>query len=143
MIKTIDHSTFIEWQEKYLKKSSYIEDVLHRNKRNSLTMEEAQHPDYLGCTQEMTSLVEQYDRINNPPDRLIAYVGKDDQGRPTATTWMGDPLSVYGRETSKWRTPRSFVSKHMRSYEFHIGGRVYHGRCGGEGLSIRLKARKA
>lgn len=70
-------------------------------------------------------------------DRITAYLGKDG----VLTDWHGEKLGTY-RITSKWRTPRSYVSDVMNQVEASVNGVVYVGRSAGVGMSFSGK-RKA
>lgn len=104
---------------------------------NFLTAEQAAHPDYAACSNDMRGRVQQYELLTNPPERFVAYIGKGG----TLTTWTGHLL---GRAdvTSTRRTPHSFVSSSMSSYRVTMAGKVYHGRSAGEGMAIALRRAK-
>lgn len=61
------------------------------------------------------------------------------RGRYVLTTWAGECMYIELRPTATWRTPRSFVSTTMTSFKTVINGHRWTGRCGGEGMFLRLK----
>lgn len=96
---------------------------------------------------ELSSAVEAYEVRRNPPQRLVAYVGRlepvpgfpYEKLRPL-TTWTGQKLGTC-RITSRWRI-RSFISSHMCQIYATINGATYTGRGHGEGMAVVLKRRK-
>lgn len=109
----------------------------HGKRGSSMSAELAAHPDYAACDNAMRGRVEQYELLRDKPDQFTAYIGKG--GR--LTTWCGDDLGA-AMCMSTWKTPRSYVSSTMSIYHCMMGGRKYHGRSGGEGMSINLRAIK-
>lgn len=86
----------------------------------------------------MLGKVEQYDVINNPPETLVAYVGKPNGGATyPITTWTGDILG-YATKGATWRV-NSYIGSHMSQFYARIAGREYTGRGFGAGLSIVLR----
>jgi hypothetical protein len=59
----------------------------------------------------------------------------------TLTSWHGEPLGTV-RITSKWRTPKSFVSSHMFQMEARVNGKTYTGRSAGNGVIFRGRVKK-
>ena len=66
------------------------------------------------------------------PDHAVGYV-QVQPGHWELTDWNGDHLG-FGRSTSKWKTPGSFVSSHYYQARFKINGVWYTGRTAGHGM---------
>lgn len=115
--------------------------------RDWLSAEEAAHPDYAACTNEMRGAVEQYEIRRDLPEEIFAYVGEansDGMGLDRTagqtwpiTVWTGQPIG-YATRGRPWRV-HSYVGTHMAQYYARIRGREYTGRSFGPGLYIRLK----
>lgn len=104
----------------------------------SLTAEEAAHPDYAACNNDMRGRVEQYEILTEMPHTIVAYInGSDDRNTYSVTTWTGLAIGT-AKETSRWRV-NSFVGSHMRQYHARIGRNVYAGRGFGVGMVIALR----
>ena len=79
-------------------------------------------------------------------DKISAYVGKGTVAgygahvRPL-TDGHSKPIGVIWPKSS-WKTPRSYVSAHMYSYEAIVDGTRYTGRGAGEGMLVNLKRKK-
>ena len=111
--------------------------------RNWLSAEEAAHPDYAACNNDMRGRVEQFELLRDLPERIVAYLGTPPAGQldPHAfpvTTWTGNPLGVARRGWTSWRPPNSHIAN-MAQYYATIGGREYTGRGQGSGMCIALK----
>lgn len=105
---------------------------------NYLTAEEAAHPDYAACDNEMRGRVEQYEILTEMPGTIVAYInGSDDRNTYSVTVWTGLAIGT-AKETSRWRV-NSLIGSHMRQYHARIGRNVYTGRGFGEGMSIVLR----
>ena len=52
--------------------------------------------------------------------------------------WHGNAIGTC-RVLSTWRTPRSFMSSTMSSYEVFVDGKRYTGRSCGDGMILRAK----
>lgn len=112
---------------------------------NYLTADEAKHPDYAACDNDMRGRVEQYELLHDTPETLVAYLGRPDRQACNYETGQPWPVTVWtGREIgrafvrSKWRV-RSFIGSHMHQFEARINGRVFTGRSFGEGMAIVLR----
>lgn len=134
---TLDPETYAIERATCDKAHAYAERIMTSGKRrrNYLTAEEVSHPDYAACDNAMRGRVEQYEVLTHKPDVIVAYLGE----RDVVTTWTGDPLGQ-AMCMSTWRTPRSYVSSTQSHYHAVIAGRKYHGRSGGEGMAIVLRA---
>jgi hypothetical protein len=133
---TLDAATYAVERAICDKANTYWEaHASHSKGGSSMSAELAAHPDYAACSNAMRSRVEQYELLTNPPERFTAYIGQNGK----LTTGCGDVLGAW-MLMSCWRTPRSFVSSHMGSYHVMMAGKKYHGRSGGEGLCINLRA---
>lgn len=118
----------------------------HRS-RNYLTADEADHPDYKACNNEMRGRVEQYEVLTDPPEKLFAYIGTPKRNGMgidrvvgqtyPVTTWPGNVLG-YATRGSSWRV-NSYLGSHMHQFYAKIAGREYTGRGFGEGMCIRLR----
>jgi hypothetical protein len=71
------------------------------------------------------------------PDYIVAYPVDDGK----LADWHGNIIGAF-RIVSKWRTPRSYVSSHMRQIEALVDGVYYTGRGTGKGMLYKGK-RKA
>lgn len=98
---------------------------------NYLTADEAKHPDYAACDNDMRGRVEQYELLTEMPHTIVAYVGEDNA---TLQVWTGLAIGTV-RETSRWR------SHYTWRYQYHarIGNNVYTGRSRGAGWIIVLR----
>jgi hypothetical protein len=107
----------------------------------SITAEEAAHPDYAACSNEMRGRVELYELVRDKPDHLFAYVTADERGCWSLTTWMGDVLSVDLEAGRPYRNPRSsHTSETLTPIRVKtIWGDTYAGRALGAGLYIKLR----
>ena len=115
---------------------AYARATMLRNGKptNYLTAEEAKHPDYAACNNDMRGRVEQYELLTDTPERFAAYVASD--GR-SITTWTGDVLgSCY--LGSGWRV-RSYVGSRMYQAKAWVNGRQFTGRTFGAGTCITLR----
>lgn len=116
-------------------------------KRNYITAEEAQHPDYRACDNAMRGRAEQYELVHDTPERFVAYIQSGNRNGMgcdgvlgqsfNVTTWTGDKI---GRATkgSTWRV-NSFMGTHMSQFYATINGREFTGRSFGEGMCINLR----
>lgn len=130
------------------KANAYVERVCAAPARNYLTAEEAKDPDYAACNNDMRGRVEQFEILRDLPETIVAYMTLEREEsqrtnieackRWTVSTWSGHKLG-FANETSRWKTPNSFMSSHMSQFMATIGGRTYTGRCGGSGMAITLK----
>lgn len=148
-IPTIDHDTYVREKEICDKADAYwkANADYDRSGASLMSAEKAQHPDYAACDNAMRSRVEQYEILNDPPSRLVAYVGdpnRDGMGRDRVvgqtcpiTTWAGD-LIGFATVRSSWRV-RSFIGTHMHQYYARVAGREYTGRGFGVGMSVMLR----
>ena len=113
--------------------------------RNYMTAEEALHPDYAACDNDMRGRVSQYETLTSPPDRLVAYMGQPDRqacnyesAQPwPVTTWAGNRIGT-ATISAKWRV-RSFMGSHMFQFYARIADREYTGRGFGEGMCVSLR----
>lgn len=131
-IETIDAATYAVERAICDKAAAYA-DSITAGKRNYLTKEEAAHPDYSACDNEMRGRVEQYEILRDLPESFVAYISG---GR--IAVWTGRPLSTQLYAASSWRVNSCYGST-MTQYYAWIGGRQYTGRGLGEGMCIRLK----
>ncbi len=131
-IEIIDASLYAVERAICDKATAYWQSVT-KGERNYLTGEEAAHPDYAACDNDMRGRVEQYEILTNPPESLTAYIsgGK-------VTVWTGLPLSTQLHAGKSWRVG-SYVGSTMTQYHAWIGGRQYTGRGLGEGMMINLR----
>lgn len=120
------------------KAQAYAERIMSeggtKRARNYLTRDEAMHPDYVACDNDMRGRVEQYEILTSLPGSFIAYLGDNN----AATVWTGLRLSTDGICTASWRV-RSYTGSHMYQHLFTIGGRKYTGRGFGKGMCIVLR----
>ena len=106
--------------------------------RNSLTAEEAAHPDYAACTNDMRGRVQQFEILRDLPERFTAYVGDvASPGVRYVTVWTGLPVGTC-RLGAGWKA-NSYTGSRMYQIEAHIGGRTYTGRCWGWGMMVNLR----
>ncbi len=117
--------------------SYWKEHATHGRSGSSMSAELAAAPEYSACSNEIRGMVEQFEILQNPPERLAAYIGADEHGRPLVTVWTGLPLGC-AHVTSKWRVD-SYMSRERFAYSAMIGGREYHGRGFGKGMFVSLK----
>lgn len=117
-------------------------------KGNFITAEEAKHPDYAACNNEMRGKVEQYDLLHATPETIYAYVGTPNRNgmgldRTYGQTypvqvWTGLPIG-YATKGKSWRIHGSAWGTHMSMFYARINGREYQGRGFGEGICITLR----
>lgn len=140
VINTVNVHRYEEIRAIVDKADAYWQSVTG-GKRNYLTAEEAAHPDYAACNNEMRGDVEQFELLNNPPERFVAYVGEPlregDANSFLLTTWPGQPIGTI-HVTSKWRV-HSHWGSHMYAFHAHMGGREYFGRGFGQGMCVSLR----
>lgn len=117
-------------------------------KRNWISREEAEHPDYAAASNDLRGRVEQYEILTNPPERLVAYIGTlthEERNRTnvaslrryTVIVWTGEQIGT-ATQGAKWRV-NSWIGSHMAQYYATIAGREYTGRGLGEGMCISLR----
>lgn len=91
--------------------------------------------------------VEQYRILDNPPEKLVAYIGKCKNNGMGIDRIIGAsyPVTVWtglqiGNATkgAEWRV-NSYVGSHMAQFYARIAGREYTGRGFGEGMAIVLR----
>lgn len=103
----------------------------------SLSAEDAAHPDYAACNNDMRGRLEQFEILTNPPENIAAYLAKTQDGTLRVCTWTGHALGT-ARAVSTWRVQSAYGST-MSQYVARIAGREYTGRGFGEGMFIRLR----
>lgn len=132
----IDAATYATERAICDKAMAYARSTMLRNGKqtNYLTAEEAQHPDYAACSNEMRGRVEHYELLMNTPERFGAYVSSDGK---SITTWTGDVIGTCYLG-SGWRV-RSFVGSRMYQATAWINGREFTGRTFGPGMFIGLR----
>lgn len=119
------------------KAEAYAEAIMTeggtKRRRNYLTAEEAAHPDYAACNNDMRGRVEQYELLRDRPDKFTAYISSCET---MATVWTGLPL---GRATvtASWKPGRS--RDVMKQFVVWMGGNRYIGRGFGSGMYINLR----
>jgi hypothetical protein len=137
-IETIDRETYERERAICDKARAYAEKIMcegsSKRKRNYMTADEAAHPDYAACDNDMRGRVEQYEILNNPPETFVAYIDSDN----AASVWTGRKVSTSGVCTSSWRV-NSHYRLRMYQYRFKIAGREYTGRGLGKGMAIVLR----
>ena len=111
--------------------------TFNRDGSSSLSAELAAAPEYAACSNEMRGRVEQFELLNDPPERFSAYIGSD--GR-SVTVWTGLKLGTADC-VSSWPV-QSYIGRTMRQYHCRIAGKLYSGRGFGPGMSINLKRMK-
>jgi len=119
------------------KAAAYADSIMRPNGnyvRNWISADEAKHPDYAACDNDMRGRVDQYEILTNLPDSMVAYIGDNN----AACTWTGLALSHDGICTSSWRV-NSYVGSRMYQHKFQIGDREYTGKGFGKGMSIVLR----
>lgn len=104
---------------------------------NWLSAEEAAHPDYAACNNEMRGRVEQYEIIRDMPERFAAYVSSDGKH---ITVWTGDVLG-----TCEMGAPFRAGWGNTKQYSIRatINGVRYVGRGQGEGMCVMLRKSRA
>lgn len=130
------------------KAAEYAERVMceggDKRKRNYLTAEEMQHPDYAACSNDMRGRVEQFELLRDAPEVIFAYVGRPKgngmdcdrqvgQSYPI-TVWTGHVIGTATRGAARRQGYATF-----NQYYARIAGREYTGRGAGPGMWIRLK----
>lgn len=128
------------------KAAAYAEAVMSeggaKRRRNYLTTEEAAHPDYAACDNDMRGRVEQFELLRDLPDRFVAYLASgapDGLGaRIPVTVWTGLPLGVATVHTVG--KARSQFGERQRFGRAVIGGRVYRWQGGGAGMFASFRA---
>lgn len=132
------------------KAAAYAESVMceggSKRKRNYLTKEEALHPDYAACDNDMRGRVDQYEILTELPERVAAYVGNREPNGMGVDRMAGRsyPLQVWtglqiGNCTLVERKGRNrFGEKSYQCYAT-IQGREYVGQSGGVGMWANLK----
>ena len=137
-IETIDRETYERERAICDKAQAYAEKIMceggDKRKRNYLTAEEARHPEYAACDNDMRGRVEQYEILHNPPETFVAYIDSDN----AASVWTGRKVSTSGVCVSSWRVNSHYGSR-MYQYRFRIAGREYTGRGFGKGMAIVLR----
>jgi hypothetical protein len=97
---------------------------------------DAQRPDAIAMVDnDMRGRVEQFELLNEAPERFTAYIGSD--GR-SVTVWTGLKLGT-AWTTSSWRGPNGTK---LFAYRAKIAGREYYGRSQGSGMYINLTRAK-
>lgn len=102
-----------------------------------ITREEAAHPDYAACNNEMRGRVEQYELLTSPPEKLSAYVALDG----FITTWTGHRIGRILNVGQPWRGRNYYDT--IAQYRVALAGRTYTGRSGGAGMLINLRLVKS
>lgn len=117
-----------------------------------LSADKAKDPDYAACSNEMRGRVEQWEILNNPPEKLCAYVANADPNGMGAdrqygrtyplTVWTGQKIG-YCTLASKWRV-NSAYGTHMHQIYAWIRDadgieREYTGRGYGPGTAVMLR----
>lgn len=142
MIRTIDPATYASLAPKVAANQAFMAKYSHCRGNEP---EPTPHPT-IGNTE--AGQVEQFEILRDLPETIVAYMSLSREARESTnyapcrrwdvTTWTGLPIG-FAYETSKWRTPRSFVSLTMSQFTATIGGRQYTGRGAGDGMSIVLR----
>lgn len=115
--------------------------------RHYLTKEEAAHPDYVACNNDMRGRVEQFEILRDLPEKLTAYIGNREPngmecdrlvGRSyPVTVWTGLQIGnctlVAHSGGSRWRFGKTY-----QCYAT-IGGKEYTGRTAGVGMYVNLR----
>jgi hypothetical protein len=116
-----------ETEKAILNKAEAYRKIITQGKRNYLTAEEAQHPDYVHATNEMRSRIEKYEFLNNPPEKYFVYVCKTEQGGLTnvLTTWTGETLAKITHVGRVYRS--AFGDKRQSFWARALNGVLYHG----------------
>ena len=119
---------------------SVMVDPITGKRRNFLTAEESAHSDYAACDNDMRGRVEQFEILRDLPDVIVAYLGEVFRGTFPVQVWTGLAIGN-ARCVSEWRV-NSYMSTTRGAFRATIGGREYHGRGFGAGMSIVLRAVK-
>lgn len=104
---------------------------------NFITAEEAAHPDYAACSNEMRGRVEEYELKTTQPDRIFAYLNSDCSA---VTVWTGNILGRVHYLTKG----RGNFGDWRYYFRVAIAGATYSGvGYGGGGMHCRLRKIKA
>jgi hypothetical protein len=103
-------------------------------KRNYLTEDEAAHPDYAACDNDMRGRVEFYELMRDKPEQFFAYVSSDGKN---ITTWTGLFLGTVSLGAG-WHV-NSYISNRMYQVTARVFGRTYTGRTMGAGMCANLR----
>lgn len=132
------------------KAQAYAESIMSnggaKRTRNYMTAEEAKHPDYAACNNDMRGRVDQFEILRDLPQKLTAYIGSREPngmgcdreiGRSfPVTVWTG--LQIGNCTLVEHKGSSRF--KFDRTYQCYatIGGREYTGRTAGVGMYVNL-----
>jgi hypothetical protein len=109
-----------------------------------LTAEEAQHPDYAACNNEMRGRVEQFELLRDKPAAFVAYLanGNPDSvgARLPVTVWTGEKLGTACIRSIGPR--RGFAGERQRYGRAIIGGTEYAWQGPGAGMYARFRKLK-
>lgn len=132
------------------KAQAYADSVMceggSKCKRNYLTKEEAAHPDYAACDNDMRGRVEQFEILRDLPEKLTAYIGSREPngmgvdrlvGRSyPVTVWTGLHIgncTLVAHSGGRWRFEKTY-----QCYAT-IAGREYTGQTQGVGMYVNLR----
>ncbi len=73
------------------KAAAYVDQFRGRNGWASLTPEQAAHPDYAACDNDMRGRVEQWELLRDLPEKFCAYLSSDCS---KVTVWTGGELGA-------------------------------------------------
>lgn len=103
----------------------------------SLSAEHAAYPDWRACDSAMRGRLQQFEILTGPPQDLVAYLAKTQDGTLHVCTWTGHALGT-AKLRSSWPVVSAFGTT-MSQYVAQIAGREYTGRGFGEGMFLRLR----
>jgi hypothetical protein len=125
------------------KAESYRQSIT-QNKRNWISAEESQHPDYAACDNAMRGRVEQFEILRDLPEKFTAYLetgAADNAGANLAViVWTGDTLGRAWVYTVGKR--RSMSGDRQRYGRARIGGKLYAWQGPGAGMYAHFRAIK-
>lgn len=131
------------------KAQAYADSVMceggSKRKRNYLTKEEAAHPDYAACDNDMRGRVEQFEILRDLPEKLTAYIGNREPNGMGVDRLVGRsyPVTVWtglqiGNCTLVAHADHSHYEPRYQCYAT-IAGREYTGRTQGVGMYVNLR----
>jgi hypothetical protein len=107
-------------------------------KSGYLTAEEASHPDYAACDNDMRGRVEQYELLTDTPEKFTAYLDEPlSTGAYPVVTWTGHVVG-HAQIISSW-VVRSYMGTKQYQYRATVNGRQFVGRGFGRGMYLNLR----
>jgi len=118
------------------KANAYADSIMRPNGkylRNWISADEAKHPDYAACNNDMRGQVEQFEILRDMPEKIYAYLSSDES---FVTVWTGLQLGRVTCITGRWNRGQ------MVSFRARINGVEYVGRGQGAGMFCSMRKAK-